>query len=236
MTTKKPKRVRWDCPNAEHPGILAPTRLRRIDVRRFCLPCSEAAGVLVERVAPALARRREAAKETRARREKRKTATRRRRREAERTEAQRRRDFLAPYQLFWSRALRLRAWELDLATRPPRVVWRVAGDGCGRGRGSRRYVSLTLGVSPAGNLELILHELAHAAYEGHHPGFPRVEGEGRFHNARFRSLLGDAVEEITGTRVAGGTTGRVDRASTKALSDWLKSPECWWKPPADLPA
>jgi len=34
--------------------LLAPTRPRRNDVRRYCLPCSSKAGVLVERVAPAL--------------------------------------------------------------------------------------------------------------------------------------------------------------------------------------
>ena len=51
---KKPSRIRWSCPSGEHPGALAPTRLRKIDIRRFCIPCSEFKGVLTERVAPAL--------------------------------------------------------------------------------------------------------------------------------------------------------------------------------------
>ena len=47
------KQSRWKCPTCGH-GLLAPTRPRRNDVRRYCLPCSSKAGVLVERVAPAL--------------------------------------------------------------------------------------------------------------------------------------------------------------------------------------
>lgn len=47
------KQARWKCPACGH-GLLAPTRPRRNDVRRYCLPCSSKAGVLVERVAPAL--------------------------------------------------------------------------------------------------------------------------------------------------------------------------------------
>lgn len=47
------KQSRWKCPTCDH-GLLAPTRPRRNDIRRYCLPCSSKAGVLVERVAPAL--------------------------------------------------------------------------------------------------------------------------------------------------------------------------------------
>ena len=41
----EPKRIRWSCPAGEHPGALAPSRLRKIDIRRFCIPCSESKGV-----------------------------------------------------------------------------------------------------------------------------------------------------------------------------------------------
>lgn len=41
---------RWTCPKGEHPGQNAPGRLRKKDLRRYCLPCSIAAGELVERV------------------------------------------------------------------------------------------------------------------------------------------------------------------------------------------
>ena len=57
MTTKK--QARWTCLNCGEGG-LAPTKPRRDDVRRYCLPCSAKSGRLVERVSPSLERRREA--------------------------------------------------------------------------------------------------------------------------------------------------------------------------------
>jgi len=47
--------VRWTCPNG-CAAVLAPTKPRRNDVRRYCLPCSAKSGRLVERVAPSLER------------------------------------------------------------------------------------------------------------------------------------------------------------------------------------
>ena len=41
----------WRCPKCEA-GVRAPERLRKIDVRRFCLDCSAKTGVLVERTIP----------------------------------------------------------------------------------------------------------------------------------------------------------------------------------------
>jgi len=55
--------ARWKCPNC-NTGVIAPTKPRKNDVRRYCLPCSSKAGVLVERIAPALEKKREAKKET----------------------------------------------------------------------------------------------------------------------------------------------------------------------------
>ncbi len=55
--------VRWDCPNELHPGVLAPSRPRKDDVRRYCLDCSKKTGRLTERVAPKLAKQREAAEQ-----------------------------------------------------------------------------------------------------------------------------------------------------------------------------
>jgi hypothetical protein len=56
---------RWDCPNGVHAGVLAPAKMRRIDVRRYCLACSEKTGVLVERTCPAKEREQAKRKETR---------------------------------------------------------------------------------------------------------------------------------------------------------------------------
>jgi len=52
------KQVRWKCEICDD-GLLAPSRPRRNDVRRYCLPCSAKRGTLVERIAPALEKHRE---------------------------------------------------------------------------------------------------------------------------------------------------------------------------------
>jgi len=52
------KQVRWKCETCDD-GLLAPSRPRRNDVRRYCLPCSAKRGTLVERIAPALEKKRE---------------------------------------------------------------------------------------------------------------------------------------------------------------------------------
>jgi hypothetical protein len=57
-TTMAIKQARWKCPQCDE-GVLAPTRPRKDDVRRYCLPCSSAKGRLVERIAPALEAKRE---------------------------------------------------------------------------------------------------------------------------------------------------------------------------------
>lgn len=76
------KRVRWECPHGLHAGELGSTRPRKNATVRFCWACSQEAGVLVERVAPALERKRSArAAVTEQRRE---TAAARRREEKER--------------------------------------------------------------------------------------------------------------------------------------------------------
>lgn len=54
------RRVRWECPKGAHSGQLGPSRPSRLSLVRYCLECSEEAGKLVERVAPALKRLREA--------------------------------------------------------------------------------------------------------------------------------------------------------------------------------
>lgn len=53
-------KTRWSCTkNDDCPAVLGPTRPRKDDVCRFCLPCSAKAGKLVPRVAPALEAKRE---------------------------------------------------------------------------------------------------------------------------------------------------------------------------------
>jgi hypothetical protein len=52
------KQARWKCPQCDA-GVLAPTKPRKDDVRRYCLPCSSKNGKLVQRIAPALEAKRE---------------------------------------------------------------------------------------------------------------------------------------------------------------------------------
>jgi ribosomal protein L44E len=56
------KLARWKCPTCSA-GNLAPRRPRRDDVRKYCLPCSEKTGRLVEKVCAALEGKREVAKQ-----------------------------------------------------------------------------------------------------------------------------------------------------------------------------
>lgn len=56
---------RWFCPSDKHPSVIGPTKPRRDDIRRFCLPCSVETGKLVPRIARALEAKREKAEEKR---------------------------------------------------------------------------------------------------------------------------------------------------------------------------
>lgn len=87
------KQVRWHCPNSltegpenfGHPAVLAPTKPRRDDVRRYCLECSRGSGRLVKRVPRVLEKKRETREEARRRR----TQERRARERAKRDETKR---------------------------------------------------------------------------------------------------------------------------------------------------
>jgi hypothetical protein len=56
------KRYRWKCPSCGE-GVLGPQKPRRDNVIRFCLKCSRKEGHLVERVCPALEKKRTASRE-----------------------------------------------------------------------------------------------------------------------------------------------------------------------------
>lgn len=76
------KRVKWECPNGKHPAMLGSTRPPMDASVRYCLPCSMMGDRLVQRVAPALERKRkQAAARTVAKRQ---TAVQRGREEARR--------------------------------------------------------------------------------------------------------------------------------------------------------
>lgn len=71
-----PKNHRWVCPHCGR-GVNAPSRLRKDDTRRYCLPCSERTGRLAERECLAHLRKQAKARKRRsdkAKRERAKTA------------------------------------------------------------------------------------------------------------------------------------------------------------------
>lgn len=58
------KRVRWECPNGEHPGVLGSTRPNADSIVRYCIGCTIQTGRLTRRVAPALETKRAAAQQS----------------------------------------------------------------------------------------------------------------------------------------------------------------------------
>lgn len=194
----KAKRVRWECPNGRHPAVLASTRPLADATARFCLPCSDASGRLVKRVAPALEVKRERA----AAKTKMKQQT---KRERERAAARRKR--FAPcvepdgsagevdVKRTIERMMRLPA--IVAAMRDDRSTWLAHEEvefelrhhtrpGCSGRAWARGLIQLGVGPGcPRQQVEeLILHELCHY-----------VLREGVRHGQRFRSLLMWAARE-----------------------------------------
>lgn len=202
------KRVRWECPNGLHPGVLGSTRPRKNATVRFCLPCSEVEGVLVERVAPALERKRAA-----------KTVTREQRAAAQR-EARARAfvvvtadgaelDLRAEADRFMRGSETLRSWAREswaagARFRPDLTVR----------RGSKSHVSghcdhsgdivLTVGAGADRHevREVLLHELVHAVT------IPWLDRQRRrrgtrvpWHGGTYRAALCRAARELFGTTV-----------------------------------
>jgi hypothetical protein len=160
--------------------------MRRDDVRRFCLPCSEETGRLVERACPALDAKRERAAEAR-----------KERAAAERAE-ERERFLLADgtdTRRLLRRARKLPAWgrQSELAQRAVsrcRADVAIGNPGGSHGRAwgrSRVHVHLRKDAHPALALALIVHELTHVACH--------AEGR-RGHDRYFWTLWLDAMTDV----------------------------------------
>jgi hypothetical protein len=198
---------RWVCPLCGH-GKIAPARPRRLDVRVWCLRCSQRTGQLVHRVAPAAQRRAEERAERRRER---------RQRTEERLEVCRTSfpGCLHDYARRWSR---LAAWEgadlRDVAIKVRQgskayVTGRAWIRGCGAPR-----LCVTVGVAPEGfGYEVLLHELAHHA-GSRRLGPARIAG----HGPAFWRLLARAVEEVLGRSVA-WPPGPLGRGVNKQAKD-----------------
>jgi hypothetical protein len=187
----QPKRYRWSCASPDHPGILAPSRLRLIDLRRYCIPCSIESGVLVERTCPALDKQRETKDEQRKVQARRATQSRRARQEAYVRQKDRRRAARATAVLEAVGDLRAeldRLWPIvrdvsprdDLPVESPamRIGTRTRESfvsGYAWYREHRIFVGVPKTADHAEGCGTLAHELAHLAAagreEGHHPAF-----------------------------------------------------------------
>jgi hypothetical protein len=183
----KTKRVRWVCPECGV-GALGSTRPRANASVRFCFPCSTDAGVLVERTAPSLERKRAAAK-TRA---KEKAA-----KKAAREDAQ----WMTQDGLDLRKELR-RLWKLDVWedgfknrkappkltvhwSRNPQKYW-VTGHA--KGWAYKIHLTLPIGCDRAKASQVLLHELTHVF----------VEATAKMRDARLERDRGRSNRDVHG--------------------------------------
>lgn len=182
-----PKRYRWVCPRCDS-GKLASSRPKRRAIVRYCLPCSENVGELVERRCPALDRKRDAKADARAAKSKRDRATKRRTDKARKQRNAARRaerhagaldaagDLRPELERLWGLAQRLSS--RDDLDKLPVFQQRHRSDGWVSGVAycdpKRIVVSVGTKADVAAAYGTVAHEVAHLAVpdsEHHGPGF-----------------------------------------------------------------
>jgi hypothetical protein len=196
----KTKRVRWECPNGEHPGVLGSTRPPKDSIVRYCLPCSEASGRLVERVAPALERKRAA-----------KTAARKTKAQKQQErEAARMREWPNALHLIFEHAKRLKCWRKEVKHAKLELRHsKTRSFSPGHAHYLSGRITMTAGSDVGGAIETLVHELAHIAH------FERYERKTYFnydlesskrkpHGSRFYGVLFEASAELLGEQYMGG--------------------------------
>lgn len=237
---KKQPLKRWKCPRC-NAGVLAPSRPRKLDVRRYCLPCSEATGKLVERTCPALERQRAAKAERRAAQQKGKRKSAAKQRQAAQEAAAARKRPLVMWEAVARHLCHLAAWEGAFWRRhhngrrrfdPPafrmsytRRSWRDPDGHHGTGFGGRWEVALRITAADDGaveNLNLAVHELAHSAHFRANGG--KVPKD-QIHGPAFHDLYAAAIEEISGARpdMSAGTKWEIYQSGRRILAAWLGS-------------
>lgn len=189
----------WTCPKCSSTRR-APSKPRKNDVRRYCLTCSDETGKLVERVCPALEKRREKRIVERVAARIMDVAER----------AQRALEFPECLHEEWKRMCRLPTAREGLKRfGPPTLILKGrAAASPSRGRigtarfGRREVLIYPFRGSPIAVREAMLHELAH------HVNYRRVQfvlgktlTDARGHGDTFRAVLKDLVEEYVGDGV-----------------------------------
>lgn len=180
---------RFICPRCGA-GINAPERLAKNDARRYCLVCSGETGKLVERTSPALERKRAAGRERSAA----KTMT--KRQKAAAAEAAKWAigsfDIKAEAKRMWNLpTMRALPYGADHRRGVPAIDLRRRTGSYSSGRGSPWHgVTLTAGTDVAHALEVLLHELLHAAL-----GDDTTSSHTRWHTPLFWSSLRSLAKE-----------------------------------------
>lgn len=195
--TNKPKQVRWVCPLC-NTGALAPSKPRMNDVRRYCLTCSKKEGVLIQRIAPSLERKRATSKEATKKKQANKRASISKKnapaKAQQRIDAQRMKMIEKEAQVIWK-----------LMTpyhngKPLPTINIVRAQNRGRQRGHAAYwrnsiqvnVDKDQSVSRSNRVWRVLaHELAHCAVPPKHTGGVNRDT----HNREFYYCLRDAWQQ-----------------------------------------
>lgn len=195
----RPQRRLWVCPLCDD-GVLAPSRMRKNDVRRFCLACSKTTGRLVERTSPALERQRAAAKAKRAERAEREREQKRQRWIVRLTDARGRereldvraelRRALTDMGFFdgWAYGQKPTVDDLNITIRRG-----SKGHHTGRASIAGFDVTFTFGTDGyEAGMKLIYHEAAHMASPY---GQRRAGGKTDAHGMAFHRILADALQK-----------------------------------------
>lgn len=225
----------WRCPKCDD-GIRAPERLRKIDVRRFCLKCSASTGLLVERTIPSRDAERARAKiiqrEQQAKARERAAAKQKSYAQSERGQLEAFARAALKLDAFSALGWRIIPFQIRLARRTklienePRV--RII-DGqevhdtitygghrqemsSGHAYGNRFVI--TAGTDAADARATILHEIAHCA-AGYDKGW---------HHDKWRAIFASAAEELTGEKptLAGRTHHDLHNAVQACVRRWLE--------------
>lgn len=196
------KQVRWKCERCGD-GCLAPSKPRRDDVRRYCLPCSKESGRLVERISPSLEAQRAKKQEQRKQAAKRKRATVAKKREAMKPmiEAKKRVSKFGQYGMPIQKEAE-RIWKLFEPYHRGRSMPNVRisfaassidenGDVWSRGGvlGHASYSKHEVMLKPGVRWETLAHELCHLAV-----GYRYKNGRRVAHDEVFYKALKDVTE------------------------------------------
>jgi len=195
------RNVRWECPTStvdvesgatvpKHRAVLAPSRPRADDVRRFCLPCSEATGKLVRRVSTTLAKERDRRSEARRAKEKGRALARKAREVAYYTVAG---VDLRALMTSYCRAKAWRGTPVGNNVKPPELrIRRTKGQPRRYGTAWWHRYRIQIvdypGVGEHDVKETLIHELAHLAAPRDH------------HGIKWKTVFRLACEELLGVR------------------------------------